>query len=121
MASERLLRWVADFWLLPVAGLGHELLNPLVDALNPVLRGWAARRDRRSGCSASRSPWCSQRGAALAPGRADGLLLRPLVWALALGVTLYLHRRAAAFDEFLLAIGLFFAMDYSALSRRASA
>ncbi len=33
----RPVKWVADFWLLPVAGVGHELINPLLDFLNPVL------------------------------------------------------------------------------------
>jgi hypothetical protein len=36
------------------------------------------------------------------------------IWALVLGVVLYFHKRTAAFDEFLLALGLFFFLGYAA-------
>lgn len=110
----RPLRWVADFWLLPVAGLGHELLNPLVDALTPVLRDAQLARieERLFGVQAS-----VVLSNAVPPWLMDVLMVcyyGHFVWAVALGATLYLHRRIAAFDEFLLALGLFFAMGYAA-------
>ncbi|MGZ3461526.1 MAG: phosphatase PAP2 family protein, partial [Archangium sp.] len=35
---QRLLAFVASFWLLPVLSFGHGLMNPLVTAVTPVLR-----------------------------------------------------------------------------------
>jgi hypothetical protein len=111
---QRLLNWVADFWLLPVAALGHEFLNPLVDAFNPVLRDaqLAAMDQRLFGVqvsvlvSNSVPPWLM-----------DVLMVcyyGHFIWALVLGVVLYLHKRVAAFDEFLLALSLFLAVGYGA-------
>jgi len=110
----RLLRWAADFWLLPVAGLGHELLNPLVDALTPVLRDaqLAAIEERLFGFQAS-----VLLSNAVPPWLLDVLMVcyyGHFVWGVVLGVTLYLHKRVAAFDEFVFALGLFFAVGYSA-------
>ncbi|MFL5343502.1 MAG: phosphatase PAP2 family protein [Hyalangium sp.] len=111
---KRLLRWVADFWLLPVALVGHEFLNPLVDAFNPVLRdGRLAEMEHRLFgfqvsvlVSNSVPPWLM-----------DVLMVcyyGHFIWALVLGVVLYLHKRVAEFDEFLLALGLFFTLGYAA-------
>lgn len=110
----RPLRWAADFWLLPVAGLGHELLNPLVDALNPVLRDaqLATLEERLFGVQVS-----VVLSSAVPPWLQDVLMVcyyGHFAWAVVLGVTLYLHRKAAAFDEFLLALGLFFTVGYAA-------
>jgi hypothetical protein len=109
----RPLRWVADFWLLPVAGLGHELLNPLVDAITPVL--WDARL-----ATIEEQLFGSQVSVlvsnAVPPWLQDVLMVcyyGHFVWALALGVTLYIHKRTAAFNEFLLALGLFFVTCYA--------
>jgi hypothetical protein len=110
----RPLRWVADFWLLPVAGLGHELLNPLVDAIHPVLRDAQLARIEERVFGVQVSVVLSN---AVPPWLQDVLMVcyyGHFVWAVVLGVTLYLHRRMAAFDEFLLGIGLFFALGYSA-------
>jgi hypothetical protein len=109
----RPLRWVADFWLLPVAGLGHELLNPLVDAITPVLRDaqLATLEEQLFGFQVS-----VLLSNAVPPWLQDVLMVcyyGHFVWAMALGLTLYLHKRAAAFDEFLLALGLFFFVCYA--------
>lgn len=111
---RRLVRWVADFWLLPVAALGHELLNPLVDALNPVL--WDARlaaaEERLFGFQVS-----VLLSSVVPPALQDVLMVcyyGHFLWALALGVTLYFHKRTTAFDEFLLALSLFFSLGYVA-------
>lgn len=109
---QRLVRWAADFWLLPVASVGHELLGPLVDALTPVLRDaeLVALEQRLFGTHVS-----VLASNAVPPWLSDVLLFSyygHFLWALALGVVLYVHRRRAAFDEFLLALSLFFSLNY---------
>jgi hypothetical protein len=111
---KRLLRWVADFWLLPVVIVGHELLNPLVDAFHPVLRDarLALLEERLFGLQVS--VWVSN---AVPPALQDVLMVcyyGHFIWALVLSVVLYAHKRSAEFDEFLLALGLIFAIGYVA-------
>jgi hypothetical protein len=111
---RRLLRWVADFWLLPVLAVGHELLNPLVDAFNPVLRDaqLITLEERVFGLQVS-----VLISNAMPPPLQDVLMVcyyGHFVWAVLLGVVLYFHKRTAAFDEFLLAMSLFFALGYTA-------
>jgi hypothetical protein len=110
---QRVLAWVADFWLLPVAMLGHELLNPLVDAITPVLRDaeLATLDQRLFGLQVS--VWVSN---AVPPWLQDVLMVcyyGHFIWALSLGIVLYLHKRIAAFDEYLLALSLFFTVTYA--------
>ena len=112
--QQPLWRWMGDFWLLPTAGMGHEWLNPLVDAFTPLVRDarLVAIEDKLFGVQVS----------VLVSNAVPHWLMDVLmvcyyghfVWALALGLTLYVHKRLAAFDEFLLALGLFFALDYVA-------
>lgn len=109
-----LLRWAADFWLLPVALVGHELLNPLVDAFHPVLRDarLAVLEERWFGLQLSVLV-----SNAVPPVLQDVLMVcyyGHFIWALVLSAVLYVHKRTAAFDEFVLALGLFFAMCYAA-------
>ncbi|MDY7232855.1 phosphatase PAP2 family protein [Hyalangium rubrum] len=109
----RPVKWVADFWLLPVAGLGHDLLNPLVDALNPVLRDaqLAQLEARLFGVQVS-----VHVSNAVPPWLHDVLMLcyyGHFVWAVALGVVLYLQRRTTAFDELILGLSLFFTLNYA--------
>ncbi|WP_224363109.1 phosphatase PAP2 family protein [Hyalangium versicolor] len=111
---RRLLRWVSDFWLLPVIMIGHELLNPLVDAFSPVLRDaqLAMLDERLFGLQVSVLV-----SNAVPPWLMDVLMVcyyGHFVWGLVLGVVLYLHKRIAAFDEFLTALSLFFALGYAA-------
>jgi hypothetical protein len=111
---KRLLRWAADFWLLPVAMVGHELLNPLVDAFHPVLRDarLALLEERVFGLQVS-----VLISSAVPPVLQDVLLVcyyGHFIWALVLSVVLYAHRRSAEFDEFVLALGLIFAIGYTA-------
>jgi hypothetical protein len=110
---RRLLRWAADFWLLPVVIVGHELLNPLVDAFHPVLQDarLALLEERMFGLQVS--VWVSN---AVPPALQDVLMVcyyGHFIWALVLSVVLYAHKRTAAFDEFLLALGLIFAIGYT--------
>jgi hypothetical protein len=111
---RRLLRWVADFWLVPVVLVGHELLNPLVDALNPVLRDaqLALLEERLFGLQVS-----VLISNAVPPALQDVLMVcyyGHFLWAVLLSVVLYFHKRTAAFDELLLAMSLFFALCYTA-------
>ncbi|WP_224248279.1 phosphatase PAP2 family protein [Hyalangium gracile] len=111
---RRVLRWVADFWLLPVAMMGHELLNPLVDAFTPVLKDaqLATMDERLFGTQVSVLV-----SNAVPPWLMDVLMVcyyGHFIWGLVLGLVLYFHKRVAAFDEYLLALGLFFTLGYSA-------
>ena len=111
---QPLLRWMADFWLLPMALVGHELLNPLVDAFNPVLSDGrlAGMEQRLFGFQVSVLV-----SSLVPPWLMDVLMVcyyGHFVWALVLGLVLYLHKRVAEFDEFLLALGLFFTLGYVA-------
>ncbi|WP_375764725.1 phosphatase PAP2 family protein [Archangium gephyra] len=110
--QHRLLAFVANFWLLPVIGLSHEVLSPLVTALTPVLRDaqLAAMDQRLFGAQAS-----VVLGHLVPPWLTDILMLcyyGHFVWPLMLGVVLYFTGRQDAFDEYLLALSLFFTFNY---------
>jgi hypothetical protein len=109
-----LLGVVADFWLLPVALIGHELLNPLVDAFTPVLRDaqLATLEERVFGFQVSVLV-----SSMVPPWLMDVLMVcyyGHFVWGVVLAVVLYFNKRTAEFDEFLLALGLFFSLGYAA-------
>ncbi len=109
----RLARVLADFWLLPVATIGHELLNPLVDAVSPVLRDGqlAALEQQVFGVQVSLVATL-----AVPPWLHDVLMLcyyGHFVWAVVLAGVLYLHRRIAAFNELVLGLSLFFSLTYA--------
>jgi hypothetical protein len=109
----RPVKWVADFWLLPVAGYGHELLNPLLDAVNPVLRDAQLARVEEQLFGVQVSVVLSD----AAPGWLHDVLMlcyySHFLWAPLLGVVLYLHRRRAGFDELILGLSLFFSLNYA--------
>ena len=111
--KNRLLSILADFWLLPVSGLGHGLLNPVVNAINPVIKdAQLIELDQR-----------------LFGGQASVVLTHTLpawlnevlmfcyyghfVWPLVLGILLYRAGKLAAFNEYLLGLGLLFAVNYA--------
>jgi PAP2 superfamily protein len=109
---QRLLAFVASFWLLPVLSLSHGLLNPLVTAVTPVLRDAqiAAMDQRLLGAQAS-----VVLGHVVPPWLTDVLMVcyyGHFVWPLAFGVMLYFTGRRDAFDEYLLGLSLFFAFNY---------
>ncbi|WP_395834439.1 phosphatase PAP2 family protein [Archangium violaceum] len=110
--KQRWVAFVASFWLLPVLGLGHEMLAPLVTAVTPVLRDaqLAALELRMFGAYAS-----------VALGQWTPVWLTELLmlcyyghflWPLVLAAVLYFTRRREAFDEYLLALSLLFAFNY---------
>ena len=109
---QRMLAFVASFWLLPVLSLGHEMMDPLVTALTPVLRDTqlVAMDQRLFGAQAS-----VVLGQLVPPWLTELLMLcyyGHFVWAIALGVMLYFAGRREAFDEYLLALSLLFAFNY---------
>jgi len=109
---HRLLAFVACFWLLPVLSLSHGMLNPLVSAANVGLRDaqLAAMDQRMLGAQAS-----VVLGQLVPPWLTDILMVcyyGHFIWPLALGLVLYFTGRREAFDEYLLALSLFFAVNY---------
>lgn len=109
---QRLLAFVASFWLLPVLSLSHGVLNPLVLAATPVLRdAQIAMMDQRLlGFQAS-----VVLGHLVPPWLTDILMVcyyGHFIWPLVLGAVLYFTGRREAFDEYLLALSLFFAFNY---------
>jgi hypothetical protein len=109
----RPVRWVADFWLLPVAGVGHELLNPLVDFLNPVLRDAQLVRVEEQLFGLQVSVLVSEG----LPGWMHDILMlcyySHFIWAPLLGVVLYQQKRSSSFDELILGLSLFFSLNYA--------
>jgi hypothetical protein len=109
---HRLLAFVASFWLLPVLSLSHGLLNPLVTAAGVGLRDaqLAAMDQRMLGAQAS-----VVLGEIVPPWLTEILMIcyyGHFVWPLALGLVLYFTGRREAFDEYLIALSLFFAANY---------
>jgi hypothetical protein len=109
----RPVRWVADFWLLPVAGIGHELLNPLLDAIDPILRDAPLARVEEQLFGLQVSVWLSDG----LPGWMHDILMlcyySHFIWAPMLGVVLYLKKRRSAFDELILGLTIFFSINYA--------
>ncbi|MET0403117.1 MAG: phosphatase PAP2 family protein [Cystobacter sp.] len=109
---NRLLAFMASFWLLPVVSIGHGALCPLVMAVTPGLHDaqLATMDQRLFGAQASvvlgqlSPPWLTE------------LLLicyyTYFLWPLLLGAALYFSGKREAFDEYLLALGLFFAFNF---------
>jgi hypothetical protein len=109
---NRFLAFVASFWLLPVLGFSHGLLNPLVTAVTPVLRDaqLVAMDERLFGAQAS-----VVLGELVPPWLTELLMLcyyGHFVWPVALGAVLYFTGRREAFDEYLIALSLFFSFNY---------
>lgn len=109
---HRLLAFAANFWLLPVLSLSHGVLSPLVTAVTPVLRDaqLVAMDQRLFGVQAS-----VVLGHLVPPWLTDILMIcyyGHFVWPLMLGVVLYFTGRREGFDEYLLALSLFFTFNY---------
>ena len=109
---HRLIAFLANFWLLPVLSLSHEVLSPLVTAVTPVLRDaqLVALDQRLFGAQAA-----VVLGQVVPPWLTDILMVcyyGHFVWPLMLGVVLYFTGRNEAFDEYLLALSLFFTFNY---------
>jgi len=110
--QHRLLSFVACFWLLPVVSLGHGMLGPLVTGVTPVLHdARIAGMDQHlfgAQVSVVLGEWTPR-------WLMDVLLVcyyGHFVWPLALGSVLYFSSRREAFDEYLLALALFFTCNY---------
>lgn len=109
----RPVKWIADFWLLPVAAVGHELLNPLVDFFNPVLRDAQVARLEQQLFGTQVSVVVSE----AVPGWLHDILMvcyySHFLWAPLLGVVLYRQRGRASFDELILGLSLFFGLNFA--------
>lgn len=108
----RLPGLLATFWLLPVAGLGHSLLNPVVDAVGHRLYDPELARLDLHLLGAAASAWTQTR---VTPWLTELLLVcyyGHFVWPVVLG--LVLHRRAdhRPCDAYQLAVALFLAANY---------
>ncbi|HEX8536633.1 MAG TPA: phosphatase PAP2 family protein [Cystobacter sp.] len=109
---QRLLSFVASFWLLPVVALGHGAMCPLVTAVTPGLQDaqLATLDQRLFGAQVS-----VVLGQLSPPWLTEFLLFcyyGYFLWPLVLGVTLYFAGKREAFDEYLLALSLFFAFNF---------
>ena len=109
---HRFVSFLASFWLLPVLGLSHGVLSPLVTAMTPVLRDaqLVAMDQKLFGVQAA-----VVLGELVPPWLTELLMIcyyGHFVWPLGLGVVLYFTGRREAFDEYLLALSLFFAFNY---------
>jgi hypothetical protein len=109
---HRLLAFVASFWLLPVVSLGHGVLGPLVMSVTPGLHDaqLSTMDQRLFGAQAS-----VVLGQLSPPWLTEFLMLcyyGYFLWPLLLGAALYFSGKHEAFDEYLLALGLFFAFNF---------
>ncbi|WP_338023720.1 phosphatase PAP2 family protein [Archangium primigenium] len=109
---KRVVSFIADFWMLPVVSVGHGMLGPLVSAVTPGLKDAriVALDQHLFGAQASvvLGEWTPR-------WLMDVLLVcyyGHFLWPLALGCALYFAQRREAFDEYLLALGLFFACNF---------
>jgi PAP2 superfamily len=95
-----------------VLSFGHGMLEPVVNAITPVLRDaqLVAMDQRLFGAQAS-----VVLGELVPPWLTELLMLcyyGHFVWPVALGVVLYFTGRREAFDEYLIALGLYFSFNY---------
>ncbi|QRN96799.1 phosphatase PAP2 family protein [Archangium violaceum] len=109
---HQMLAFVASFWLLPVLSVSHGLLNPLVDAITPVLRDaqLAAMDQLLLGAQAS-----VLLGHVVPPWLTEILMIcyyGHFIWPVALAGVLYFTGQRSSFDEYLLALSLFFSFNY---------
>ncbi len=110
---SRALDIAASFWLIPAAAVGHMFLGPLVDAVHPrLMDAYLALADLQlfgahPSVAAARyaAPWLTE------------ILMvcyySYFVLALLLGGALYWRGERRAFDEFVLALSLFYSVSYA--------
>jgi len=106
------LEMAASFWLLPSVIAGHCFLGPLTDAVNPrLMDAYLAYADQRVfGVvpSVALEPYVG--------GWMTELMLGAYytyyVWPVALGIYLYVKQMRRVFDEYLLALSLFFVVNF---------
>jgi hypothetical protein len=106
------LDMAASFWLLPSVIAGHCFLGPLVDAVNPrLMDAYLAYADVKI-FGGHPSVWLEP----YVGGFVTEVLLlcyyTYYVWPVGLGVYLYIQKRRTVFDQYLLALGLFFAANF---------
>nr|WP_228530520.1 MULTISPECIES: phosphatase PAP2 family protein [Myxococcaceae] len=99
--------------MLPVAGLAHTLLNPLVDAVgHPLYDAQLAQLDAHL-LGVQFALWAEQHG----PRWLEDVLLvcyyGHFVWSLVLAGALYARAERRAFETFLLAVSVYLAANYA--------
>ncbi len=111
--GSKLLDVAASFWLIPAAAFGHMYLGPLVDAAHPrLMDAYLALTDLQL---FGRHPSIVL-GQHAPPWLVELLMIcyySYFILALALGVALYWRGRRRAFDEFVLALALFYSVIYA--------
>lgn len=110
---SRALDIAASFWLIPAAAFGHTYLGPLVDAVHPrLMDAYLAFADLQlfgNHPSIVVAPYAS-------PWLTEVLMIcyySYFVFALVLGVALYWRGRRQEFDEFVLAVAVFYSILYA--------
>ena len=110
---SRALDIAASFWLIPAAAFGHTYLGPLVDAVQPrLMDAYLAFADLQffgHHPSVAVTPYAS-------PWLTEVLMIcyySYFVFALVLGIALYWRGRRKEFDEFVLAVALFYSVLYA--------
>jgi hypothetical protein len=114
--DSKVVTITGDFWLLPVSAFAHGLLNPVVDAFNPIIK------DQQL-IDLDQHFFGTQVSVALShvvPPWLNEVLMfcyyGHFMWSLVLGIMLYRAGKLAAFHEYLLGLALLFAFNYSAYS-----
>lgn len=103
-----------DFWLLPVSAFAHGLLNPVVDAVNPLIKDTQLVDLDQRLFGGQVSVVLSH----VVPSWLNEVLMfcyyGHFMWSLLLGIFLYRAGKLAAFHEYLLGLSLLFAFNYAA-------
>jgi hypothetical protein len=109
-----ILKWLPDFWLVPVALVAHEMLGPLADAFSPSVRDAQLVRIEEWLFGGQVSVAVSS----AVPGWLHDVLMvcyyGHFFWGVVLGAALYRQQRTGAFAEFLLGHSLFFLLSFAA-------
>lgn len=110
--GRKVFHHVAAFWLLPAAAFGHSLLNPVIDAANPrLLDRYLALADHWL-FGANPSLYFEGR----VPGWATDVLMvcyyTYFLWPVALGAVLYRKNSRRVYEQFGLALALFYAANF---------
>ena len=110
--GARVVDMVGSFWLLPAVAFGHCNLSPLVDAVHPrLLDAWLSMADLR--LFGFHPSVFLERHAG--PALTEAVMLcyyTYFLWPVVVGALLYFKRERRLFDEYILALALFFAANF---------
>lgn len=104
---------IASFWLLPSVAVGHSFMGPVVDALNPrLMDAQLAQLDVRI-FGQHPSVWLEPR---MGPWATELLMVAYysyFLWPVILGAILYAKKMHRQFDEYILALTLYFSLNFA--------